>query len=296
MSAPASAIGTAEALDPGAGSDFWRRFRQSRNARLGSVLVGLVLLAAAVGPWLAPYRFDDTDLLAVWAEPSRAHLLGGDALGRDVLSRLVVGARISLLVAVSVLALTLTVGTAAGMAAGYFGGWVDTLLMRGADIVFAFPELILAIILVAALGPSLLTATLAIAVVYVPRFARVARTATLTVANRPYIDAARLASIGHTRIIFRHVLPNIRTPMIVMTALSMSTAQLAYAALSYLGFGARPPAADFGAMLADAQKFVTFASWLVIFPGLALVGIVVALNLCGDAVRDALDPHFERRS
>ena len=154
MSGPGAPVAALDALDQGAGSDFWRRFRRSRNARLGGILVALVTIAALGAPWLAPYRYEDTDLLAVWAEPSRAHLLGGDALGRDVLSRLIVGARISLLVAVSVLALTLTVGTLAGMVAGYFGGWVDALLMRSADVVFAFPELILAIVVAAMLGPG----------------------------------------------------------------------------------------------------------------------------------------------
>ena len=259
-------------------------------------VLGAYLVLALVGPWVAPH---DPNALATGMPlkgPSSGHWFGTDELGRDEFSRVLVAVRVAVIVACASVGLALVVGGILGIVSGYLRGVVDATILRSMDVVFAFPELILAIILVAALGPSLLTATLAIAVVYVPRFARVARTATLTVANRPYIEAARLASIGHVRIIFRHVLPNIRTPMIVMTALSMSTAQLAYAALSYLGFGARPPAADFGAMLADAQKFMTFASWLVIFPGLALVGIVVALNLCGDAVRDALDPHFERRS
>jgi ABC-type dipeptide/oligopeptide/nickel transport system permease subunit len=163
---PGAAIPVGGELADSARADFWRRFRRSRNARVGGALVVLVGVAALAAPWLAPYGYEDTDLLAVWAEPSRAHLLGGDALGRDVLSRLIVGARVSLLVAASVLALTLTLGTLAGMVAGYFGGWADALLMRSADIVFAFPELILAIVVAAMLGPRTWTVIVALAIVW----------------------------------------------------------------------------------------------------------------------------------
>ena len=259
-------------------------------------IIGIYVLLAIIGPWIVPHNPNALTTGPPLTGPSRQHWFGTDELGRDELSRVLVAVRVAVIVACASVGLALVVGGFFGIVSGYARGFADATIMRGMDIVFAFPELILAIILVAALGPSLLTAIIAISVVYVPRFARVARTATLSVASRPYIEAARLASSSDLRIVVRHVIPNIRTPLIVMTALSMSTAQLAYAALSYLGFGARPPQADFGAMLSDAKNFVTFASWLVIFPGLALVGLVVALNLCGDAVRDALDPHFGRRA
>lgn len=279
------------------------RFRVRRGARRRRLPAGVYwyilaayVLLAVIGPWITPYNPNALASGLPLTGPSSGHWFGTDELGRDEFSRVLVAVRVAVIVACTSVGLALVLGGIFGIVSGYVRGFVDATIVRSMDVVFAFPELILAIILVAALGPSLLTATLAIAAVYVPRFARVARTATLSVANRPYMEAARLASISDLRIVFRHVLPNIRTPLIVMTALSMSTAQLAYAALSYLGFGARPPAADFGAMLADAQKFMTFAPWLVIFPGLALVGLVVALNLSGDAVRDALDPHFGQRS
>ncbi len=272
--------------------------RAGRRWRLTSrgswYVIGAYLLLAIIGPWIVPHNPNTLASGPPLTGPSSQHWFGTDELGRDEFSRVLVAVRVAVIVAISSVGLALVAGGLLGIVAGYARGAVDAAITRAMDVVFAFPELILAIILIAALGPSLLTAIIAIATVYVPRFARVARTATLSVAGRPYIEAARLASASHLRIVLRHVLPNIRTPLIIMTALSMSTAQLSYAALSYLGFGARPPEADFGSMLADAQNFVTFAPWLVIFPGLALVGIIVALNLFGDALRDALDPHFHR--
>jgi ABC-type dipeptide/oligopeptide/nickel transport system permease subunit len=290
VSAPASAIGTAEALDPGAGSDFWRRFRQSRNARLGGVLVALVLLAAAGGPWLAPYRFDDTDLLAVWAEPSRAHLLGGDALGRDVLSRLVVGARISLLVAVSVLALTLTIGTAAGMVAGYFGGWVDTLLMRGADIVFAFPELILAIVVAAMLGPGTRTVIVALAIVWWPGIARLTRSLTLGLRTELFVDAAVVSGTRPLTILLRHILPNVMPPLIVRASIGVGFIVMAEATLSFLGIGVQEPLPTWGGMIRDGLVSLRTEPYLALSASAALGVTIVGFNLLGDGLRDILDP------
>lgn len=295
MSAPASAIGTAEALDPGAGSDFWRRFRQSRNARLGGVLVALVLLAAAGGPWLAPYRFDDTDLLAVWAEPSRAHLLGGDALGRDVLSRLVVGARISLLVAVSVLALTLTIGTAAGMVAGYFGGWVDTLLMRGADIVFAFPELILAIVVAAMLGPGTRTVIVALAIVWWPGIARLTRSLTLGLRTELFVDAAVVSGTRPLTILLRHILPNVVPPLIVRASIGVGFIVMAEATLSFLGIGVQEPLPTWGGMIRDGLVSLRTEPYLALSASAALGVTIVGFNLLGDGLRDILDPRVRDR-
>jgi ABC-type dipeptide/oligopeptide/nickel transport system permease subunit len=295
VSVPASGIGTAEALDPHAGSDFWRRFRHSRNARLGGVLVALVLLAAAGGPWLAPYRFDDTDLLAVWAEPSRAHLLGGDALGRDVLSRLVVGARISLLVAVSVLALTLTVGTAAGMAAGYFGGWVDTLLMRGADIVFAFPELILAIVVAAMLGPGTRTVIVALAIVWWPGIARLTRSLTLGLRTELFVDAAVVSGTRPLTILLRHILPNVVPPLIVRASIGVGFIVMAEATLSFLGIGVQEPLPTWGGMIRDGLVSLRTEPYLALSASAALGVTIVGFNLLGDGLRDILDPRVRDR-
>ena len=295
MSAPGAAIAAAEAIDPGAGADFWRRFRQSRNACLGGILVALVLLVAAGGPWLAPYRFDDTDLLAVWAEPSRAHLLGGDALGRDVLSRLMVGARISLLVAVSVLALTLTVGTAAGMAAGYFGGRVDSLLMRGADIVFAFPELILAIVVAAMLGPGTRTVIVALAIVWWPGIARLTRSLTLGLRTELFVDAAVVSGTRPLTILLRHVLPNVVPPLIVRASIGVGFIVMAEATLSFLGIGVQEPLPTWGGMIRDGLVSLRTEPYLALSASAALGVTIVGFNLLGDGLRDILDPRVRDR-
>jgi ABC-type dipeptide/oligopeptide/nickel transport system permease subunit len=288
-------MAAAEAVDAGAGADFWRRFRQSRNACLGGVLVALVLLVAAGGPWLAPYRFDDTDLLAVWAEPSRAHLLGGDALGRDVLSRLMVGARISLLVAVSVLALTLTVGTAAGMAAGYFGGWVDALLMRGADIVFAFPELILAIVVAAMLGPGTRTVIVALAIVWWPGIARLTRSLTLGLRTELFVDAAVVSGTRPLAILLRHVLPNVMPPLIVRASIGVGFIVMAEATLSFLGIGVQEPLPTWGGMIRDGLVSLRTEPYLALSASGALGVTIVGFNLLGDGLRDILDPRVRDR-
>lgn len=256
----------------------------------GYILVAY-LVVAFIGPWVVPHDPNQLGVGTPLARPGGNVWFGTDELGRDVFSRVLVAVRVAVIVAVASVGLALVVGTALGVAAGYVRHTVEAITMRGMDVIFAFPELILAIIVIAALGPSLLTAIVSIAIVYVPRFARVARAATLAVVGSAYVEAARLSSLSAPRIVMRHVLPNIRTPLIVLAALSMSTAQLAYAALSFLGFGARPPQADFGSMLADGRSFMTFDPWLVFFPGIALVGLIVAFNLTGDAIRDALDPH-----
>ena len=275
-----------------------RRLRKRGTGRWNTLAVvsGAALcayiLVSIVGPWIEPYDPNALNVGPPLSPPTTEHWFGTDELGRDQLSRVIAAIRVAVIVAFTSVGLALVIGGSFGMAAGYFRRGVDTVTMRGMDVLFAFPELILAIIVIAALGPSLATAVIAISIVYVPRFARVARAATLTVKGQAYIEAAQVSSLSPWRILGRHVIPNIRAPMIVMTALSMSTAQLAYATLSFLGFGARPPQADFGSMLSAARNFMTFDSWLVIFPGLALVLLIVAFNLCGDAVRDVLDPHF----
>jgi ABC-type dipeptide/oligopeptide/nickel transport system permease subunit len=295
MSQPAAAASAPALAERGAAWEFWRRFRGSRNACLGGALVGLVLVVAAAGPWLAPYRFDETDLLAVWAEPSRAHLLGGDALGRDVLTRLIVGARISLLVAISVLALTLTVGTAAGMAAGYFGGWLDALLMRGADIVFAFPELILAIVVAAMLGPGTHTVVVALAIVWWPGIARLTRSLTLGLRNELFVDAAVVSGTRPLAILRRHVLPNIVPPLIVRASIGVGFIVMAEATLSFLGIGVQEPLPTWGGMIRDGLVALRTEPYLALSASAALGVTIVGFNLLGDGLRDILDPRVRDR-
>lgn len=273
--------------------------RRSVRRRLGAfgawpVLISLGVLAtfaivAVIGPLISPYDPNAIDGLP-FQPPSAEHWFGTDDLGRDQLSRCISAARIAVIVAVCSVALGFAGGTLLGVLAGYRRGWTDTTLMRLVDVKFAFPDLVLALVIVAALGPGLHTAILAISFVYIPRFARIARTATRTVQSLSYVDAARLSGVRTPRIMLRHVLPNISAPLIVMTALSIGTAQLAYAALAFLGFGARPPQADYGTMLAVGRAYMTFDAWVIVFPALCLVAFTVASSLTGDAVRDTFDP------
>jgi len=284
-----------EAFDERTGSDFWRRFGHSRNARLGGTLVLLVTLVAIGGPWLAPHRYQETDLLAVWAEPSRDHILGGDALGRDVLSRLIVGARISLFVAGSVLGLTLTVGTLAGMVAGYYGGWVDAFLMRTADIVFAFPELILAIVVAAMLGPGMRTVIVALAIVWWPGIARLTRSLTLALRTELFVDAAVVSGTRPLTILVRHVLPNVVPPLIVRASIGVGFIVMAEATLSFLGIGVQEPLPTWGGMIRDGLVALRTEPYLALSASAALGVTIVGFNLLGDGLRDILDPKIRGR-
>ncbi len=295
MTEPGAPGAGIEALDERASPDFWRRFRRSRNARLGGILVVLVTVAAIAAPWLAPYEYEDTDLLAVWAEPSRAHFLGGDALGRDVLSRLIIGARVSLLVAISVLALTLTVGTLAGMVAGYFGGWVDAFLMRSADIVFAFPELILAIVVAAMLGPGTRTVILALAIVWWPGIARLTRSLTLALRTELFVDAAIVSGTRPLTILVRHVLPNVVPPLIVRASIGVGFIVMAEATLSFLGIGVQEPMPTWGGMIRDGLVALRTEPYLALSASVALGVTIVGFNLLGDGLRDILDPRVRDR-
>ena len=293
MTGPVAPVAALEV--PDAGSDFWRRFRRSRNACLGGALVVLVAAVALGAPWLAPRGYEDTDLLAVWAEPSSAHLLGGDALGRDVLSRLIVGARSSLLVAACVLALTLTVGTLAGMVAGYFGGWVDTVLMRGADILFAFPELILAILVAAMLGPGTGTVVVALAIVWWPGIARLTRALTLALRTELYVDAAVVSATRPFRILLRHVLPNIVPPLVVRASIGVGFIVMAEATLSFLGIGVQEPLPTWGGMIRDGLVALRTEPYLALSASAALGVTIIGFNLLGDGLRDLLDPRVRDR-
>ena len=295
MTRPGALVAALAALDERAGGDFWRRFRRSRNACLGGALVVLVTVLALGAPWLAPHGYEDTDLLLVWAEPSQAHVLGGDALGRDVLSRLIVGARVSLLIAVSVLALTLTVGTLAGMVAGYFGGWVDTVLMRGADIVFAFPELILAILVAAMLGPGTPTVVVALAIVWWPGIARLTRSLTLALRTELFVDAAVVSATRPMRILLRHILPNILPPLIVRASIGVGFIVMAEATLSFLGIGVQEPLPTWGGMIRDGLVALRTEPYLALSASAALGVTIVGFNLLGDGLRDLLDPRVRDR-
>lgn len=267
------------------------RLLAANPVTLVSAAVLLVVAVVAVGAgWIAPYGVNDIDVPSALQSPSGAHWFGTDELGRDVLSRVLAAIQASMQVAVISVALAAAVGVTLGVVAGYRGGWVDTVAMRVVDVMFAFPVLLLALAIVAILGPGMATTILAIGVVYVPIFARVARASTLGVRVEPYVAVSRTMGTGDGYILARHVLPNILGPLVVQTSLSLAFAILSEAALSFLGLGIQPPAPSLGRMIYDSQGFVTMAWWMAVFPGAAIFVIVLAFNLLGDGLRDVLDP------
>jgi dipeptide transport system permease protein len=230
-----------------------------------------------------------------WEEGgSTAYLLGTDAVGRDILSRLIFGARFSLFIGVVVVIGALTSGIVIGLVSGYFRGWVDLVIMRIMDVILAFPSLLLALVLVAVLGPGLMNAMIAIALVYQPHFVRLTRASVMAEKGKDYVVSARVAGAGPIRLMLKTILPNCLAPLIVQATLSFSTAILDAAALGFLGMGAQPPTPEWGTMLADATEFILRAWWVVTFPGLAILITVLAINLIGDGLRDALDPNLKR--
>jgi peptide/nickel transport system permease protein len=253
------------------------------------ILVAVLVIALAAG-WLAPYGINEVNVPQALRPPSSTHWFGTDELGRDVLSRVLVAVQASMKVAVASVAFAAIVGVALGVAAGYRGGWLDTVVMRIVDVMFAFPVLLLALAIVAVLGPGLTTTILAIGTVYTPIFARVARASTLSVRVEPYVAVSHTMGTGAAYILTRHILPNISGPLIVQTSLSLAFAILSEAALSFLGLGIQPPQPSLGRMIFDSQGFVTLAWWMAVFPGAAIFVIVLAFNLFGDGLRDVLDP------
>ncbi|WP_299346616.1 ABC transporter permease subunit [uncultured Maritalea sp.] len=277
-------------------NEFWHYFSANKGAVIGLVIVGIMVFVAAFAPWLAPHdaghQYRDAFLMPpVWETGgSWKFILGTDAVGRDMLSRLIHGSRFSLFIGVIVVSISLTGGIIIGLVAGYFRGWVDGIIMRVMDIILAFPSLLMALVLVAILGPGLVNAMIAIAIVLQPHFARLTRAAVMSEANREYVTSAKVAGAGHMRLMFKTILPNCLAPLIVQATLSFSTAILDAAALGFLGMGAQPPTPEWGTMLAEAREFVLRAWWVVTFPGIAILVTVLAINLVGDGLRDALDP------
>lgn len=264
--------------------------RRDPLALTGSLVLVVLVVVGVGGAWLAPSGINEVDVDRMLQPPSWAHPFGTDELGRDVLSRVMVAARVSLQVGLVSVGIALTVGVTLGLFAGYYRGWLDNVVMRCMDVLFAFPVLLLAVAIVAVLGPGLLTAMVAIGVVYTPIFARVTRAGVLSVREQVFVRAAVSVGASDLRIMRRHVLPNIAAPLIVQTSLSLAFAILSEAALSFLGLGVQPPDPAWGRMLFDGRGFVTEAWWLGVFPGAAIFLTVLAFNLVGDALRDVLDP------
>jgi peptide/nickel transport system permease protein len=259
---------------------------------LGSLLVVMVLGAALLAEIIAPYSPYDLDVASMLQGPSAAHWLGTDELGRDVLSRSIFAARISVQVAMVAVAVGLLGGLIIGISAAYFGGWLDLLLMRLMELLFSFPAILLAIVLMASLGTSTLNAMIAIGIIFIPGFARLARAATEGVLRQPYIEAARTVGMSDTRIVAREILPNVLTPLLVEAAVAFAYAVLLESGLSFLGLGAQPPEPSWGNMLNTGRGFMADAPWLSIVPGLAMFLAVLGFTLLGDGLRDVFDPHL----
>ncbi|BBY42004.1 ABC transporter permease [Mycolicibacterium celeriflavum] len=253
-------------------------------------LLIVIAFVAVTANWIAPYEINDVDVPNALQPPSGTHWFGTDELGRDVFSRVLVATQSSMRVAVVSVAFAVVVGVAVGVVSGYRGGWLDTVFMRVVDVMFAFPVLLLALAVVAILGPGVTTTILAIGIVYTPIFARVARASTMSVRVEPFVSVSRSMGTGHLYILGRHILPNIAGPLVVQTSLSLAFAILSEAALSFLGLGLQPPQPSLGRMIFDSQGFVTMAWWMAVFPGAAIFVAVLAFNLLGDGLRDVLDP------
>lgn len=276
-------------------ADFRRAFFSNRLAVVGAVVMTLFILMAIFAPLIAPYDpIADQDLAGNFAGPSSAHWLGQDELGRDILSRIIYGARVSLTAGLAAVAFATVGGTIVGVTAGYAGRWVDAILMRLMDILLAFPSILLAIVIVTILGQGLTNAMLAVGIVLLPQIARVVRSAVISVRERDYVEAERALGASHPRIVTSAVLPNSLAPLIVQATLALATAILDIAALSFLGLGAQAPTPEWGAMLTDSFRsgFGVFVEGqhAILFPGIAIALCVLSVNFIGDGLRDALDP------
>ncbi len=280
--------------------EVWLSLKANRGAMAALCIIVLVVLAALLADVISPHdpTLTDTQHLLVppaWSDGGFATFpLGTDKIGRDLLSRLIHGTRLSLLIGVIVVTLSLSTGVLLGLAAGYFRGWLDIAIMRLMDVTLALPSILLAIVIVVILGPGLINAMVAVAVANVPHYARLTRAAVMNELTKDYVTASRVSGAGTLRLMFDTVLPNCFAPLIVQSSLGISSAILDAAALGFLGLGAQAPTPEWGTMLADAREFFLSAPWVVTFPGLAILISVLAFNLLGDGLRDALDPKLKR--
>jgi peptide/nickel transport system permease protein len=268
-------------------------FHRWRLVILGTVIISVILICAIFAPWIAPFSPYDLDYMAMLQGPGATHWLGTDEIGRDILSRIIYGARISMQVAFIAAGIGLVFGAVIGVTAAYFGGIVDLILMRFMELLFSFPAILLAVVLMASLGTSVLNAMIAIGIVFIPGFSRLARAATEVVLREQYVESARAIGMSHTRILLREIMPNIIAPLLVEAAVAFSYAILLESALSFLGLGAQPPEPTWGNMLNTGRGFMAQSAIMSIAPGMAIFLTVIGFNLVGDGLRDALDPHMK---
>jgi len=272
----------------------WQSFYNNRLALVGLVIVCFFIIIALIAPWIAPFSYKDQVLADRLLVPSGKHWFGTDDFGRDIFSRVMYGARISLWVGFFSVLGSVVAGTFLGIVAGYYGRWVDAVISRFFDIMLAFPSILLAIAVVSILGPSLQNALIAIAVINIPNFGRLVRSKVLSVKQEEYIMAAQAVGMKDSRILFHHILPNSISPVIVQATLAIATAIIEAAALGFLGMGAQAPTPEWGKMLADSKNYITQAPWTLFFPGMAIMLTVLGFNLMGDGLRDVLDPKMKQ--
>ena len=275
--------------------DVWRRFRRNRVAVVGVITIVVFVTCAILAPLIAPYSPTKVHLNDQFLPPSLQHLCGTDVYGRDIFSRIIYGARISLLIGLIPTSIAMFIGTVVGVAGGFEGGWLDTVLMRLGDVVMAFPSLILAMVVTYTLGASLFTLFIALSVVGWAGAARVVRAQTLSLKERDFVLASKAVGVRRHGIMFRHIIPNCLAPILILLTLGIPAAIMAEAGLSFLGVGAQPPTPSWGLMINEAQQYIFSAPWASIFPGLAILVVVLAFNFVGDGLRDALDPFLKGR-
>lgn len=280
--------------------EFWYYFKQNKGAVIGLSFIAVVFFVAVFADFIAPFDPISQNRSALLLPPAwfeggqSAHLLGTDDIGRDMLSRIIYGARLSVFIGLIIVVMSCVLGVVLGLLAGYYGGTLDIIIMRFVDIMLAIPSLLLTIGVVTILGPSLINAAIAIAVVSIPSYVRLTRAAVMSEKNRDYVTASRVAGAGVWRLMFIVILPNCLAPLIVQMTMGISNAILELAALGFLGIGAQPPTPELGTMLAESRGFMQAANWLVTIPGLAILSLVLAFNLMGDGLRDALDPKLKQ--
>ncbi len=273
----------------------WREFAAHRGGLIGALMLLCLVVAALAAPIIAPHSPDAQNLVAALQPPSLTHLMGTDEFGRDIFSRILYGASISLRIGMLAVLASAVVGVSVGLASGYYGGLFDSVSMRLVDTLLAFPDILLALVVLAILGPSLTSVIIAVAVAQIPIFIRLVRSSTLSAREHDYVVAIRVLGASNARIIFRHLMPNIVAPLIVLASVTVGSAILVGSGLSFLGLGARPPTPEWGAMLISSRLYMHNAPWIAMFPGLAIIFTVFAFNMIGDGLRDATDVRLRKR-
>lgn len=273
--------------------DVWIRLKKNKMAMVGLILIVILIITAIFADVIAPYSYEEQDLLNMFQTPTQEHIFGTDEFGRDIFSRVVYGSRISLIVGFVAVSISLIIGGIIGALAGYYGGILESVLMRCMDILLAIPQILLAIAIVAALGPSIVNLMIAVGISSIPGYARLVRASVLTIREQEFIEAAKASGSSDIRIIAKHILPNCMAPIIVQATIGVAIAILTAAGLSFIGLGIQPPTPEWGSMLSGGRSYIRDFPHMTLFPGLAIMITIFALNLLGDGLRDALDPKLK---